>query len=241
MDQESSNLELMENLEHILSTIRHEVGNSINSLKITLDVLRENFDLFDDAKKKDYLKRGSKLVARQQELVNAMEAYSRFNVKEQEEIQFLNFWESFLTAAATKLKDRNIKFVRDHDTEPFLIKANNMALNKIMMSILDNAIQAVEVVNDPQIELRVALNNDFVTILLKDNGCGIRKNDISKALIPLFTTKPGKMGMGLPIARKLLVKMGGRIEIKSPFEDGTEVRVWLRTAGGQEKEVGYHI
>lgn len=235
MDQASSNLELMENLENILSTIRHEVGNSINSLKITLDVLRENFDLFDDAKRKDYLKRGSKLVARQQELVNAMKAYSMFNVKEQEEIQFLHLWKSFLTAAATKLKEKNIKFIQDHETAPFLIKANTMALNKVMMNILDNAVEAVEIVNDPQVELRVTLNDDFVTVMLKDNGCGIRKNDISKAFIPLFTTKPGKMGMGLPIARKLLVKMGGRIEIESPFEDGTEVRVWLRIAVGHEK------
>jgi signal transduction histidine kinase len=240
LDQESRNLELMENLEHILSTIRHEIGNSINSLKITLDVLRENFDLFDDAKKKDYLKRGSALVARQQDLVNAMKTYSSFNVKEQEEIPFLNFWESFLTSAATKLKDKNIKFIQDHDLTPFRIKANNMALNKIMMNILDNAIEAVEVVDDPQIELRVKMDNVFVNIMLKDNGCGVRKNDISKAFIPLFTTKPGKRGMGLPIARKLLVKMEGWIEIESPFEDGTEVRVWLRIVGGHEKEVGYH-
>ncbi len=237
MDKTPNNLELMENLEHILSTIRHEVGNSINSLKITLDVLRENFDLFDDAKKKDYLKRGSELVARQQDLVNAMKAYSRFNVKEQEEIQFLHFWESFLNAAATKLKDRKIKFVRDHELEPLLIKGNSMALNRVMMNILDNAIQAVEDANDPQVELRVKLNNDFVIILMKDNGCGIKKNDISRAFIPLFTTKPGKTGMGLPIARKLLVKMEGRIEIESPFEDGTEVRVWLRTVGENDKEI----
>ncbi len=240
MNQTSSNLELVENLEHILSTIRHEVANSINSLKITLDVLRENFDLFDDAKKKDYLKRGTKLVARQQELVNAMKAYSRFNVKEKEDIQFFHFWKSFLAAAATKLKDKNIKFVQEREPEPFLIKANNMALNKVMMNLLDNAMQAVEAVKDPQIELRFELKNDFVSIMLKDNGCGIKKNDISKAFIPLFTTKPGKMGMGLPIARKLLVKMEGRIEIESPLEDGTEVRVWLRIADGHEKEVGYH-
>jgi two-component system C4-dicarboxylate transport sensor histidine kinase DctB len=230
----------MENLEQILSTIRHEVGNSINSLKITLDVLRENFDLFDDAKKKDYLKRGSELVARQQDLVNAMKAYSSFNVKEQAEIQFLHFWEGFLTAAAMKLKDKGIKFVQDHELVPFRIKANNMALNNIMMNILDNAIQAVEFINDPQIELRVKIDDDFVTIMVKDNGCGIKKNDISKAFIPLFTTKPGKMGMGLSIARKLLVKMEGWMEIESSFEDGTEVRVMLRTAGGHEKEVGYH-
>ena len=240
MDQTASNLELIENLDQILSTLRHELGNPINSLKITLDVLQENYDLFDDVKRKDYLKRGLKLLARQEKLVEAMKSYSRFSAKEQDELPFVHFWEHFLTMASNRLKDKNIKFIHNLELQPCLIKANNMTLNRVMTNIFDNAIQALEIANDPQIELRVTLNNDFVTILLKDNGCGIRKSDISKVFIPLFTTKPGKMGMGLPIARKLLVKMEGWIEIESSFGDGTEVRVWLRTAGGHEKKVGYH-
>jgi two-component system nitrogen regulation sensor histidine kinase NtrY len=221
-------MELMDSLEYIVSTFRHEVANSINPLKITLDVLRENFDVFSDAKKMDYLERGSKLVARQQELVNALKAYSTANVKEQEEMQFLNFWESFLTAAAAKLNERNIKFIHNYKLESFLIKANNMALNKVMMNILDNAIQAVENVTAPQIELKASREDDSLMIQIKDNGCGIRENDMSKAFIPLFTTKPGKTGMGLPIARKLLSKMQGRIEMKSHLDKGTEISLWLK-------------
>ena len=230
-------MELMDSLEHILSTLRHEMGNSVNSLKITLDVLQENYNRFDDEKRKDYLKRASKLLARQEKLVEAMRSYSKFDVKEQEEIQLLHFWETFLTTAAAKLRDANIRLVHNHDLEPCLIRASNMALNKVMTNILDNAIQAVEDVNDPQIELRALRHKDSVTILLKDNGCGIRKNDISKTFIPLFTTKPGKMGMGLPIARKLLSKMGGRIEIESHLVKGTEVRLWLKTVNGEKKDL----
>jgi hypothetical protein len=43
-------IDQIENLEQILSTLRHEIGNSVNSLKVTLDVLRENYDRFDDEK-----------------------------------------------------------------------------------------------------------------------------------------------------------------------------------------------
>lgn len=238
MDQAASNLELIDNLEQILSTLRHELGNPVNSLKITLDVLQENYDLFDDVKRKDYLKRGLKLLARQERLVEAMKSYSRFNAKEQKENPFIHFWEHFLTMAAKRLKDGKIKFIHNLELKPCLIKSNNMALNRVMMNLIDNAMEAVEDVSNPKIELKASRNNDFVIIVIKDNGPGVTKNDMSRIFIPLYTTKQDKVGMGLPIARKLLLKMEGRIEIESPFEDGTEVRVWLRTVGGQEKEVG---
>jgi C4-dicarboxylate-specific signal transduction histidine kinase len=88
----------------------------------------------------------------------------------------------------------------------------------------------------PEIELDVSRVDDDLMIKIKDNGCGIRKKDLPKVFLPLYTTKQGRRGMGLPIVLKLLSTMGGRIEIASLSEGGTEVRVWLRTAGGETNE-----
>ena len=230
MEHTGSNKDLVENLEQILSTLRHEVGNSVNSLKITLDVLRENYDRFDDEKRKDYLKRGSDLIARQVKLIEAMKSYSRFDVKEQEEISFHSFWEQFLTTASNKLKGCNIRLMHDLELEPCLIMGNSKAIHQALTNILDNAMESVEGVEDPTIELKAAKDNDSVMILMKDNGSGIEKKNMQKIFAPLFATKQGKMGMGLPIARRLLSKMDGRIEIESPSGGVTEIRVWLKTA-----------
>jgi len=67
---------------------------------------------------------------------------------------------------------------------------------------------------------------------MKDNGCGIKKGDLGKIFIPLFTTKPGRRGVGLPIALKLLSQMGGRLEIDNLSAGGTQARIWLRTVTG---------
>ncbi len=236
MDKAKGDILLIENLEEILSILCHELGNPINSLKITLDVLRENYDLFDDVKKKVYLERASELLARQEKLVEFMKSYSKFNVKEPKKIEFLPFWETFSSMAINKLKGTNIRLTKNFETGPSHIKADNPALNKILAIILDNAIEALEKANEPEIEMMASRRNGFIMILLKDNGPGIRKNDMSKIFIPLFTTKPGKMGMGLPIARKLSLEMEGRMEIESVFGNGTEARLWLKTMGNQETE-----
>ena len=235
MDKANGDIQWIEHLEEIISILRHELGNPINSLKITIDVFRENYDLFDDIKKKAYLKRASELLARQEKLVEAMKSYSKFSVKEKKRIAFLPFWKNFSTMTFNKLKDRNIKLTEIVEAEPCLIMADNPALNKIVANILDNSIEAVEELNEPEIELKALRKNDSVVILIKDNGPGIRRKDMSKIFIPLFTTKQEKMGMGLPIARKLSFEMGGRIEVKSIFGNGTEARLWLKTLDDRGK------
>jgi C4-dicarboxylate-specific signal transduction histidine kinase len=190
----------IENLEGILSILRHELGNPITSLKITLDVLRESYDLFE------------------------------------ENIPFLAFWKNFSIMVSNKLKDGNIRLINDPRAEPCLIQANNPALNKIMASIFDNAVEALEGVDEPTIELKAVKTNGFVKIVLKDNGPGINKNDMARVFVPLFTTKPGKMGMGLTIAGKLSWEMGGRVEIDSLSGTGTEASVWLKAIKDQGKK-----
>jgi len=93
----------------------------------------------------------------------------------------------------------------------------------------------VEGMDGALIELRVSKANSSLKVVVEDNGSGIRKNDMPRIFTPLFTTKPGKMGMGLPIARKLLLEMGGRITIDSVFGSGTKARMWLRSVGGQDR------
>jgi signal transduction histidine kinase len=231
-----SKMQLMEDLEQILSTLRHELGNSINSLKITLDVLRENYDVFDDCKRKDYLERGLGLIARQQRLTDAMKAYARFNVKTLEEIPVASFLRGFLNTASDKLKNGNVKLNYFLEVEPCRIMGDRNAFLKIMQSIFENAVEALEEVQEPEIEVKAVAVDDKVVILTKDNGSGIGKKDLPKIFIPLFTTKPGKMGIGLPIARKLVYGMGGWIEVESVSGGGTEVKVCLDTFTGHKAD-----
>jgi C4-dicarboxylate-specific signal transduction histidine kinase len=117
-----------------------------------------------------------------------------------------------------------------------MIMGNLIALETVMRHLLDNALESLDRVSNPGIELDVSRSDDDLMISIKDNGCGIRKKDLSKVFLPLYTTKQGRRGMGLPIVLKLLSTMGGRIEIASFSEGGTQVKVWLKTAGGGKNE-----
>jgi signal transduction histidine kinase len=222
--------------EGILSTMRHQLGNAVNALKVTLDVLQQNFEDFDDAKKKEYLNRASELLGRQQALIEAMRSYSNVNTTDRKPMEFRPFWQHFVEEASRRVEKQNIKLFHHFDGSRRGIIGTPIALDSAMRHLLDNALEALEQVDHPEIELEGSWSDDTLTISVRDNGCGIGEKDLPKVFVPLFTTKPGRGGMGLPIALKLLTGIGGRMELEVLSEGGTRARVWLKTPGHENHE-----
>jgi two-component system, NtrC family, C4-dicarboxylate transport sensor histidine kinase DctB len=218
-------------MEDLLSTLRHQLGNSVNALKVTLDVLHENFDLFNDEKKREYLERAKEVLGRQQAMVDAMRSYSSVNVNDQKPMDFQSFWEPFL--AALRQRTEKVTAIQNLQTGPCDVMGSPMAIQTVLIQLVENALDAVEGLEKPKIELSVTSDSEQVRIGVKDNGCGIKQKDMSKIYVPLFSTKPKRKGLGLSIALKLMAQMGGRLEIGPHAEGGTVATIWLQRVDGE--------
>jgi two-component system C4-dicarboxylate transport sensor histidine kinase DctB len=216
-------------LEDILSTLRHQLGNSVNALKVTLDVLHENFDLFNDEKKREYLERAKEVLARQQAMVDAMRSYSSVNVNDQKPIEFMPFWEQFLAT----LRQRTEKIILRQELQagPHRVMGSAIAIQNVLMQLVENALDAVEGIENPRLELSVSEEGERLRISVKD---------MSKIFVPLFTTKPKRKGLGLSIALKLMSQMGGRLEIAPLAQGGTVATIWLQRVGGENHGQAVH-
>jgi len=69
---------------------------------------------------------------------------------------------------------------------------------------------------------------DYLTIIIKDNGCGIKKENLKKIFDPFetFDKKQGT-GLGLAIVKQIVEKSDGTIDVKSEKGVGTEFRIQL--------------
>ena len=225
-------------LEDILSTLRHQLGNSVNALKVTLDVLHENFDLFNDEKKREYLERAQEVLARQQAMVDAMRSYSSVNVNDQKPIEFLSFWEQFLLTL--RQRTEKITSVQNLQAGQYHVMGSPIAIQTVLFQLVENALDAVEGLENPRIELSVTSEAERIRVGVKDNGCGIKQKDMSKIFVPLFTTKPKRKGLGLSIALKLMTQMGGRLEVGPLAEGGTVATLWLQRVDGENHGQAIH-
>jgi signal transduction histidine kinase len=66
-----------------------------------------------------------------------------------------------------------------------------------------------------------------VRIQIADTGEGIPPENLGKIFDYYFTTKEKGMGLGLPLAHKIIQEHGGAIEVKSEVGVGTRFLVHL--------------
>ncbi len=74
---------------------------------------------------------------------------------------------------------------------------------------------------------------------IRDSGCGMRPDELEKAVKPFFTTKPRGTGLGIPIAERIVDAHGGEMTLKSELGLGTTVTINLPIEKELLKPVAY--
>ncbi|MFT3885674.1 MAG: 7TM diverse intracellular signaling domain-containing protein [Flavobacteriales bacterium] len=105
-------------------------------------------------------------------------------------------------------------------------------LNQVFMNMINNAAHAAKEQhgdNGGTVTVTSAMDDDTVTITIRDNGVGMDEATLRRVFEPFFTTKDvGEgTGLGLSIAHSIIEKHGGRIEVDSAPGQGTEFRILL--------------
>ncbi len=97
----------------------------------------------------------------------------------------------------------------------------------VITNILLNSIQSIE--KEGQIIITTRSSLKYIEIEIKDNGCGISKENLSKVTDPFFTTKPpGEgTGLGLSLVYSVIKEHKGIFTIESEIKKGTKAIIQL--------------
>ncbi len=207
-----------------LSSLRHELGNPANSLKMALTVLVENYDLFDDEKRQAYLDRCLQQVRAIEELLGSLKSYHAQDAIEPHAIQLDDPLADFTTLFREVAEAKGVT-LSTPPAPPVTVLAHRRALHQVLTNVTTNALQVLEGLPDGRIEIRLEQGERYVAVEVCDNGPGIGPSDLRHVFTPLFTTKDQGTGLGLAIVRNLMVRMKGDVEIDSEIGSGTTVRL----------------
>jgi C4-dicarboxylate-specific signal transduction histidine kinase len=87
-------------------------------------------------------------------------------------------------------------------------------LEPVLLNLLRNAWQSTVNIESPAIALRGRLNRrNNVVIDVIDNGPGVPDLIATKIFVPFFTTKESGSGVGLALARQVMIAHGGFIRL----------------------------
>jgi two-component system nitrogen regulation sensor histidine kinase NtrY len=204
----------------IARRIAHEIKNPLTPIRLSAERLKKHIDkpiMFN----KKIFEQSLNMITRQVDdihhLVDEFSSFARMPapilnqvnvfVIVREYVEPLNISFDKITITLDNTKYKNIFIMADE-------KQIRQAIGNIIKNSYENII--TNNIKNGVISIDFENDNDFVSILLKDNGTGINPNDISRMVEPYFSTKTNGSGLGLAITKKIIEDHNGSITIKSP-------------------------
>ena len=107
------------------------------------------------------------------------------------------------------------------------VSADPEQIRRVIINIVDNAIEAVQRRGAIDIETQHDAGNSLVRIVIADNGPGIPAAERDKLFLPYYSTKQRGSGLGLAIVRRIVAEHGGNIDVSDNVPRGTRFAIEL--------------
>ena len=225
----------MDNIGFIFSGIRHEIGNPLNSIKITISVLQKNLETFSTETVGTYLERAASEITRMEYLLKALKNFSMFEKQDIRTHNLGTFLDKLQALIACDFEQKGIQLQVEPVPGNTCARFDPRALHQVLLNLLSNAADAL--VNRPNAKILIstATSGELCWLTVKDNGCGMNEEQRKLLFQPFCTSKPHGNGLGLVITRKLLAKMNASIDIRSSEGEGTIAQIALLLAREQNE------
>jgi len=214
----------------IISHIRHSVGNAVNAMKCSLQVLEHMYEDIDDSKRKEYLTRSLGEIKRMESLLSTLREFSRYEGIGSFEVNLTKLILDCEKSFNKYCKSKDVGFDCVYEKEDFFINGDSPLILVALTKILENAVEAMENSSKKALLFQYSINNTEATIKITDTGSGISEDDLSKVAEPFFTTKKDRAGLGLYQAAKIIKTQGGNLEFGSETGKGTTVTISFRSS-----------
>lgn len=216
----------------LVRVLTHEILNSltpVTSLAGTAAELLAESDLSVDPRIADARMAVETLARRARGLSHFIEAYR--TVARTPEIKRQRFaarpWaEELARIFAAKAPD--VPLALEVTPQALALDADPDLLAQVVINLMQNAAQAMAGgERPPQLALRLRADARGTAIEVEDNGPGVPQSLRQDIFLPFFTTRATGTGVGLNLARQIVIAHGGAIDLTDAPGGGTLFRILL--------------
>ncbi|MCR6516093.1 MAG: ATP-binding protein [Clostridium sp.] len=226
LDYMAGELKEREKLKNdFISSVSHELRTPLTSIKgWTITLNDENTD-------KETLKLGFDIIEKESDrlsgLVEELLDFSRLvnnNITlRKQDVSIEAFSNYILNYMLPRSERENIKLTVKNNTKNLVFPLDVNRFKQVMINILDNSFKFTQEEGNITVNFSEDENNLIVSV--KDDGCGIPKEELERVLEKFFkgSNANSNTGIGLSIADEIVRLHGGVLEISSELYKGTEI------------------
>jgi len=194
----------------MFSSISHDIRTILTRMKLNLELHKLN----KSGLKKDLV-----------EMEEMVEEYLKYaKGEEKEKIQKINIV-SLLNLIKKRYSKKNIYF---KNNQKINISVRPNSIKRCINNLLSNSLKFSK-----NIEITCSRKNNYVEIIIDDDGPGIPKKERQKVLQPFYRVESsrnrgtGGIGLGITIATDIINNHGGNFFLEKSPLDGLRTRIYL--------------
>jgi signal transduction histidine kinase len=231
MENALEKVQRLEGLSVLAGGLAHEINNPITNIVLYSRLVRQRVEDPGVISDLEIIERESKKI---KFIVFDMLSYiRRTNAGDKpKSINLNDLVGELLEINSAILRKSGILVQYELQRELPLVMADGNKIMQVMVNIFNNAMDAVKeggkiILQTGSEGLPTETRNVFFAV--SDNGAGIPPDLREKVFELFYTTKPAGVGtgLGLPVSKAIVEKMGGRITLNSAPGQGTTVKVIL--------------
>ena len=206
-------------LGELSAAMAHEVRNPLASIKGTVDILK---DAKTNSKERDeFLGILSKEVERLNRVADGYLTLARRAPSGAGHCDIQEVVRSVVSLVEGRARKQGVTIEVNHHGGAETVPINPDLLRQVLLNLIINSFSAMA--EGGILTVRSKRENQSLTISVSDTGSGIKEEDLGKVFEPFFTTRESGSGLGLPIVKRIVEDVGGKVELSSRVGEGTTV------------------
>ena len=196
----------------IARKLAHEIKNPLTPIQLTIDRLKNKYSDIIDSNNKDnfsnHLKTIRKQIEQIEKLVNEFSDFARMPKPVLEKINLLDIIDDNIFLL--KEIDSSIKINLKHNEKEYWFICDSEQISRVFFNLVKNSIESIQEKSlknidfSKKIDIEIDNKNDYISLIITDNGLGFSEENLSNILKPYYTTKEKGTGLGLSIVNKII-------------------------------------
>lgn len=220
-----------EKLKRLTITISHDLRSPVNNLMALIELLdlekikdQENLEIVD------MLQKSTKgLKTHLDEFLTSLKKEELLVIKV-ETLSFQELLNQSTSAIKSLIKNSNANIISDFSEVP-TVDFNKSYLESLFLNLISNSIKYTRPDIDPVIKIFSFSKAGITGLSVKDNGIGFDMEKVEKRIFGFdqkFHNNEESQGIGLYLVHNYVTALGGRIEVKSKPDKGTEFVIYFK-------------
>ncbi|SFH69832.1 PAS fold-containing protein [Tindallia magadiensis] len=239
-----NNMELLDRLSSIgqlAAGMAHEIRNPLAGMKTSLQVLQRRSLSTEKESSHQLFQSTLYEIDRIDSLITELLNFARPRKPAYEIVDVSKIMYRTLELQRKSIEEKKIHVEINLTDSMLSILADSHQLEQIFLNLMINAINAmkregkltINVFSDQKKQGTGSENLSQVVIEFKDNGKGMKADEIEKIFLPFYTTDPQGTGLGLSVVHELVKENNGKIEVNSKEGEGSCFRILFPEASGE--------